>query len=982
MGQMKQYRQLLNELPSKTIVFAFGRFNPPTTGHELLMKVVQRLAQQKRADHVVFASKSQDAKKNPLSIEKKMRYLKMMFPRVNFRAADNNVRTFIEACVALHNMGYKNVIMVAGSDRYQTFNTTLNKYNGKKDRHGFYKFDTIEVISSGQRDPDDDTTPSGMSGTKMREHAKKGDLKSFKKGLPATMREIDARRLMNDVRMGMNMPAIREEIVLEKDTIREKYFRGEIFNVGDMVTENNKVYEVAKRGSNHLLVRDIDGNLESKWIQDVKEVPMNEAKEKGLTNKTVRKTDRIKVARMIAMMLGVDNPETGSPEALVNMGLRKVRVKALNPEAIRLVAKILDLAKAYDIKYDQNMVPSKLKEEKLPTVKKIDKKRKDNISTDILNPSDFRKLKKMSEESPEGETESDMDAQHDDSPAHTEVGGLMNPPYNTTDDNLRRRKVMYMRNEDTSAPQQAERSAKKIAKAKQMADHEAERLSLAKKHAREKAQLSKESALPKFSEYLEENKAVRKKANASGVSYSTLIKVYRRGVAAWNSGHRPGTTPEQWGLARVNSYINKGKGTYHGADKDLREEQIDEKMKRVPKDKESGEPKKYVAGLSKSTAKARAAHWDKMDKLDDRDPKAYEPAPGDKTAKTKPSKHTIAYKKKFGEDYLDELLGFATKRPKTTTIVKKSKPAEPSLRDKVAAKRKEYSKLREQETLEQKHSRWLADLDELENDVRDTDPQMVDHIQKRREEIMASMDEAIVKPNSKVKHALEKPHDEKWEAHKEEVEMCPDACCGKPVTECTCGPDCEHCDCYEKNKMNEGVRDYEKDINITDFTDDEIEEIVDDITDDEIFDEILNDVDEDDLMVVDDEGNEVEDADVEIEGELDEETIAKLDEVLTRAGRIKAKINLRKTSAKRKRGLKIALKRRATTKVANKRARRLATKALKKRFLQGRSPSKLSVSERERIERIVASKKKIINRIALKMVPRVRKMEQQRMGRK
>jgi hypothetical protein len=238
------------------------------------------------------------------------------------------------------------------------------------------------------------------------------------------------------------------------------------------------------------------------------------------------------------------------------------------------------------------------------------------------------------------------------------------------------------------------------------------------------------------------------------------------------------------------------------------------------------------------------------------------------------------------------------------------------------------------------------------------------------------LEEAVVKPNSKVKHALEKPHDEKWEAHKEETEMCP--CCDCPPAECTCAPDCKGCDCH----MNEAVRDYEKNIKITDFTDKEIDEIVDDITDDEIFDEILNDVDEDDLVVVDDEGNEVEDADVEIEGELDEETIAKLDEVLTRAGRIKAKINLRKTGAKRKRGLKIALKRRATTKVANKRARRLATKALKKRFLQGRNPSKLSVSEKERIERIVKSKKAIINRIALKMVPRVRKMEQKRMGRK
>ena len=198
------------------------------------------------------------------------------------------------------------------------------------------------------------------------------------------------------------------------------------------------------------------------------------------------------------------------------------------------------------------------------------------------------------------------------------------------------------------------------------------------------------------------------KAAKSGISIGTLRKVYRRGVAAWNSGHRPGTTPQQWGMARVNSYIGKGKGTYGGADKDLHEETdavktletslnkpagydaIDQMMTAiakdsgitpkelhdqfvkkhgktpdayakgmqeaaVPKDKESGLAKKYVAGLSTSTAKARAAHFAKADKLSDSDPRAYEPAPGDATAKTKLSKHTIKYRKMFGEEMDEEL---------------------------------------------------------------------------------------------------------------------------------------------------------------------------------------------------------------------------------------------------------------------------------------------------------------------------------------
>ena len=145
------------------------------------------------------------------------------------------------------------------------------------------------------------------------------------------------------------------------------------------------------------------------------------------------------------------------------------------------------------------------------------------------------------------------------------------------------------------------------------------------------------------------------KASKSGISIGTLRKVYRRGVAAWNSGHRPGTTPQQWGMARVNSYITKGKGTYGGADKDLHEGDTS-KLPRVEKDKESGLPKKYVAGLSKETAKARAAHWNKMNKKSDSDPSAYEPAPGDATAKTKESKHTKKYRAMFGEEMDEEVL--------------------------------------------------------------------------------------------------------------------------------------------------------------------------------------------------------------------------------------------------------------------------------------------------------------------------------------
>lgn len=194
--------------------------------------------------------------------------------------------------------------------------------------------------------------------------------------------------------------------------------------------------------------------------------------------------------------------------------------------------------------------------------------------------------------------------------------------------------------------------------------------------------------MKKFSEFLyedieileESTKALKDKAAKSGVSLGILKQVYRRGVAAWNSGHRPGTTPQQWGLARVNSFLTGGK-TQKTADKDLwakakgksiSREKLDEKcwdgykqegMKKkgdkmvpncVPESEEgdaSDLPKKYKTGDNKTDA-ARDAHWDKMAKKSDRDPSAYQDAPGDKEARekgTKESKYTKKFRDMYGE---------------------------------------------------------------------------------------------------------------------------------------------------------------------------------------------------------------------------------------------------------------------------------------------------------------------------------------------
>jgi nicotinic acid mononucleotide adenylyltransferase len=428
---MKNYKQLIKELPSKSVVFAFGRFNPPTIGHELLFKVVKKLASSHNAEYVIYASRTQDKKKNPLSVDRKIHYLKLMFPGTNFVAANEEIRTFMEAAKLL-NKKYKNLIMVAGSDRVQEYTKLLNNYNGKE-----YHFDTIQVISAGERDPDSDEA-SGMSASKMRAAAAKGDYAIFKRGLPSSVRELDGKLLMNELRHGMGLESIKEQINLVKDDLREQYFRGEIFNVGDIVESDDELYEIVKRGSNHLLLKEQSGNLISKWIQDVtmtedkkglwdnihakqkrikngsgehmrkpgskgapsdQDLKNSQVKEdhmsEDLTDKTIKPNDKLKVARIIAAFLGVESPESlSNPEQIVNMGLRKAHSKSLHTDSIAMLRKMMSLADEVGINYDSKLLPKTVKES-IDSRVTVDTKSNYNAAKDILRYKDFKKLMKM-----------------------------------------------------------------------------------------------------------------------------------------------------------------------------------------------------------------------------------------------------------------------------------------------------------------------------------------------------------------------------------------------------------------------------------------------------------------------------------------------------------------------------------------------------------------------------------------------------------
>ena len=205
----------LREGTLKTAVFTFGRFNSPTTGHEILVNKIITVASRSRADAFVFLSSSQDSKKNPLDYKDKVKWMKKMFkPRGQklFKYSREQPEDVMKVASLLHDKGYEQIIMVVGSDRINDFKKLLSQYNGVKDKpHGFYNFKKIDIESAGERDPDaDDAT--GMSAFKLRSLAIDSDFEAFKTGLPDTLSERDKRSLYQLLRKQMKLSVMEKQI--------------------------------------------------------------------------------------------------------------------------------------------------------------------------------------------------------------------------------------------------------------------------------------------------------------------------------------------------------------------------------------------------------------------------------------------------------------------------------------------------------------------------------------------------------------------------------------------------------------------------------------------------------------------------------------------------------------------------------------------------------------------------------------------------
>jgi len=586
----------LDEAPRDGVaVISFGRMNPVTSGHEVLVNKVISTALKNGGTPLIYLSHSTDPKKNPLTYDQKINFAKAAFGRV---IQKSKARTIIEVAKELQNK-FSNLVVVVGSDRVKEFDTLLNKYNGKD-----YNYNSIEVVSAGERDPDaDDVT--GMSASKMRALAKDGDMESFKKGLPRKL-QGKAKAVYDAVRGGMN---INEEVedLDEALTRQQRLKRKQLMRrLAPRIAIGRRKAERRKASPEVLQKR-----ARRKVIQKLKQ-----KFSKGQRYQDLDYGQRQKIDDRVAKI----------PQSRINMLMKRVLPKVKQAEKERIANKILNKAsnssapkkENFNQAFEQFLESRKTHLDKAIelaealganpnyAIKEIEKVKK-GISNHFLVKEALEKSREnFSEESyqeytiesrvDEGPTyhtglsksttdkrkaqfkkQSKMD---DDNPAAYKPAPGDKTAETKPSQHTKKFKDMFGENIDEANYEKAFLKKPHMLLARNGSVKIDKRFKINRK-AKEvdmmMAQLNKESLeenlndLAESVEFIFESNpkaAIKKKAEKTGISYSILKKVFDRGVAAWRTGHRPGTTPTQWGLARINSFATGGK-TRTTADKDL-----------------------------------------------------------------------------------------------------------------------------------------------------------------------------------------------------------------------------------------------------------------------------------------------------------------------------------------------------------------------------------------------------------------------------
>ena len=578
---MKNYNNFLVETKQeKTAIATYGRMNPPTIGHVKLAKKILSEARRHKAEPYICLSPTQNAKKDPLGPERKLYYVeKTIGPHIHI---DIKVSLF-KALSDLYSKGFKKLVFVVGSDRLSKFSKWISQYNGVEGKsHGFYDFTDIDFVSSGDRDPDAEGA-AGMSASKLREFAVSGDLDSFKKGTKLSVK--DTKSMYNEIRKAMKIETIKEGHLRPGTKVKVAHpAKGKGMVPGKIVR-----YDKSGPGSPFYVV-DI-GELRSEKvpahkIEEGKEFPKTKADKKVHLHKLFKKIADVNKRNknsgykiMDRTPKGYGPEEEAIPEgtglqvkmALDDAGLKgnfkdgKVNVhkKHVKKAHKALKGNVYYKGKTPDVvgedvilekdQFSSQMI-DKLKQQYEPgRGKKISLGR--NVELEKI----VRQLAKNQEalvqlvkaDIPFISMNARLILNQDHGVPLNKYEGVENPYAN-----LKRAPSREMIHKTWA--KKAQQKKKKMLKTSHPGYSEEiiiDEMGHIVNISETKAQLA-----------IEEN--LKKKAEQSGISFKILEKVYDRGVSSWKTGHKPGTTSQEWAESRVNSFLTGGK-TRLIADEDL-----------------------------------------------------------------------------------------------------------------------------------------------------------------------------------------------------------------------------------------------------------------------------------------------------------------------------------------------------------------------------------------------------------------------------
>ena len=590
----------LNEMASsKPAVITFGRMNPITVGHEKLANAVASQAKSSGGVGYIYLSQSQDKNKNPLSYNDKIKYAQKAFGKIVIKS---KARTIIEVMAELSGK-HKDVIVVVGSDRVKEFDRLLNKYN--KSSAG-YVFNNITVVSAGQRDPDAEGV-KGMSGTKMRGFAMDNDVKKFATGLPSKLKTTAA-AILADVRKGMNMSEDNdnefeniEDFVEDTAELDEVLDRMQRRAIGIRMRKNRfkmkrgrekaarrtaTMQVLKKRARKQAII-----NLKNRFAKNKRYADMSSG-EKIVIDKRVAKFSKQRLdamARKLLPKVKIKERErkrsiNKSKNESLNLQFENFVAEAHNPKHVKMAVGI-----AADKKYGNNMSGAVSTINKIakglsdhPQVAAVLKRKNEDLDTQFENFMSektgqyYTGVAKNKRDDREDHFERNGKKADNDPSAYKPAPGDKEAKTKESKHTKKAREMGYteeLEEHTMWGMRQGKRPHMLLDKnGKTKFD---KRFKMYKPKLQEDTDLIGEDIvdLMKSTEsYIQEDaadKSLAKKSEKSGMPKGVLKQVYNRGVAAWKTGHRPGTTPEQWGHARVNSFITKSSGTWGKADKDL-----------------------------------------------------------------------------------------------------------------------------------------------------------------------------------------------------------------------------------------------------------------------------------------------------------------------------------------------------------------------------------------------------------------------------